>query len=157
MLDRFLILLLTGVALALGACGDDDDDGGGDGGTTKAEFIEKADAICAAGEERSEQIARDGLQNPQNPTGEEILAILEELVPLQRDVIDDVRALETPEGDEDEINDFLDKAEQATDETEQIDDPSQALAMVQAADTPADPFHEANQAAADYGLKDCAE
>ena len=142
MLDRFLILMLAGTALALGACGDDDD-----GGTTKAEFIEKADAICAEGEEQSQQLAREGLQNPQNPTGQEVLDILDKLVPIQRDTIAQVRELEKPEGDEDEIDAIYDAAQAANDKAKA--DPS---LLTQEG---ADPFADANAKARAYGLKAC--
>ena len=150
MLHRAVVPLLA-AALAISACGGDD------GGPSKAEFIEEADAICRESEERSQQIAAAGFRDPQNPTGEEVLAIIEKLLPIQRETIADVRELEMPEDDEDEINSILDRAEAATDEVAAIRDPQQAMAAVQAADTPQDPFYEANQAAADYGFDECSE
>ena len=145
-----LLAAVFAAALALAACGGDD-------APSKSEFIEKADAICRENEERSEEIAREGLRNPENPTGREVLAILDRLVPVQRDAVGEIRDLEKPEGDEDEINEFLGKVDQALDEIEQIDHPRAALAALQANDTPQDPFREANDAAEDYGFDDCAE
>ena len=153
MLDRMLVLVLSGAALALGACGDDDDGGG----TTKAEFIEKADAVCADAEEKTEEIVRASAEDPANPTPPEVLAIVKELIPVQRDTLEQIRELEKPEGDDDEINEFLDKADAATDEVEQIDDPEQAVAAIETSGTPANPYYEASQAAEEYGLKKCAE
>ena len=154
MLNRILLLLATAAALAFAACGDDDDEGGG---TTKAGFIEKADAVCAEAEAKTEDIVRAKAENPAKPTPPEVLAVVKELIPVQRDTLAQIRDLEKPEGDEDQINEFLDKADAATDEVEQIDDPQQAVAAVEASGTRADPFYEANQVAEEYGLQKCAE
>ena len=145
------VVSLLAAALAISACGGDDS------GPSKAEFIEEADAICREGEERSQQIVATGFRDPENPTGEEVLALIQQLLPIQRETIADVRALEMPEDDEDQVNSILDQAEAATDEVAAIRDPQQAIAAVQAADTPQDPFYEANQAAADYGFDECSE
>ena len=152
MLNRILLVLVTAIALGLTACGDDEESG-----PTKAEFIEEADAICREGEEKVEEIARAGFADPSNPTGDEVLAILEEAVPIQRDVIDQVRELDKPEGDEDEIDEFLTLADEATDKVEEIRDPQAAIAAIQAADSPQDPYYEADQAAQEYGLEVCGE
>jgi hypothetical protein len=153
MVKASVVSALT-LAIAFSACGGDD----GGGGPSKAEFIEEADAICAEGSERAEQIAREGFSDPQNPTPEEVLAIVEQLIPLQRETTADVRALDKPEGEEDEINTLLDQADAATDRAEQeIDTPQEAVAVVQASDTPQDPFHEVNQAFAAYGFEACSE
>ncbi len=149
-MSQRIVVPLLAATLAISACG-------GDSGPSKAEFIEEADAICQEGEERSQQIVATGFRDPQNPTGEEVLALIQQLVPLQRETIADVRALEMPEGEEDEINDILDQAEAATDQVAEIRDPQQAVAVVQAGDTPQDPFYEANQAAEEYGFDECSE
>jgi hypothetical protein len=146
---RALLPTLAAVAF-LAACGGDD-------GTSKSDFLEEADAICAEGEERAEQIVSEGFRDPENPTGKEVVALIQDLVPVQRETISDVRELDMPEGEEDEINSILDQAEAATAKAADIRDPQEALAIVQAADTPQDPFYEANQAAAEYGFDECAE
>jgi len=138
------------VALSLASCG-------GDSGPSKAEFIEDADAICREGDQRAEEIAGEAFQDPENPTAGEVLAVLKELIPVQRETIDDVRELEMPDGEEDEINSILDQADAATDEAAEIQDPQEAVAVVQASDTPRDPFYEADKAAQDYGFEDCGE
>ena len=153
MINRTLLLLLSGVVLALAACGGGDDDGG----ATKSEFIEKADAICAESEEKSEQLVRESVADPANPKGSEVLEYIRAAIPIQRDTIEQIRDLEVPEGDEDRIDEFLDKAERATDEAEKVEDPQKALALIEASDTPADPFYEANKVAEDYGLEECSE
>jgi hypothetical protein len=146
---RGLLPTLAAVAL-LAACGGDD-------GPSKDEFIEEADAICAEGETKAEELGRDAFADPQNPTREEVLTLLQEAVPIQRDIIDQVRALEQPADDEDEIDAFLTEAEQATNEVAEIRDPQAAIAFFESTETPNDPFYEADQAAQDYGLKVCGD
>jgi hypothetical protein len=151
MLKRSAVSALM-LAFAFSACGGDD------GGPSKAEFIEDADAICAEASARAEELARQGFSDPQNPTPDEVLAIVEQLIPLQRETTADVRALDKPEDEEDEIDSLLNQADAATDRAEQeIDTPQEAVAVVQASDTPQDPFYEVNQAFAEYGFEDCSE
>ena len=150
MLKRNLVPIAT-AALVFSACG-------GDSGPSKDEFIEEADAVCAEASERNQQIARDGFSNPENPRPEEVLAVVEELIPRQRETIDDVRALEMPEDDEDEINDLLDEADAVTDQVEQeVDTPQEAVAVVQASDTPENPYHEVNRKMEDFGFEECSD
>jgi len=151
MLKPSVVTALT-LAFAFSACGGDD------GGPSKSEFIEDADAICSEASDRAEELARQGFSDPQNPTPEEVLAIVEQLIPLQRETTADMRALDKPEGEEDEIDSLLNQADVATDRAEQeIDTPQEAVAVVQASDTPQDPFYEVNQAFAEYGFEECSE
>jgi hypothetical protein len=143
------------LSLAVAGCGGGDDGGGG--GPSKAEFIEEADAICAAAAEQAEPVIAESLPNPENPSPDQILDAVQAVIPIQRDTVARVAELERPEGDEDEIQEFVDKAEAGLDEAEKIQDPQAAVAVLQAADTPQDPFYEANQAAEQYGFRDCAE
>ena len=143
-----LLPALITSALTLAACGG--------GAPSKAEFIDKADSICAEASERAEQVAVQGFRDPRHPTGREVVAVLHEVVPIEREAIDRVRELEQPE-DATEIDFFLAKADAALDETARIRDPQKAIAALRASDTPRDPFYVANQAARRYGLTDCAE
>jgi hypothetical protein len=138
------------IALALSACGGDD-------GTSKDDFIEEADAICRDGEEKAQELGREAFADPQNPTREEVLALLQDALPIQRDIIAQIRDLEKPEGDEDEIDAFLTEAEQATDQAAEIRDPQAAVAFFQATETPNDPFAEADRLAQEYGLEVCGD
>ena len=150
MLKRNLLPIAT-AALALSACG-------GDSGPSKDAFIEEADAICAEASDRSEETARDEFSNQEDPRPDEVLAAVKKLIPIQRESIADVRALEMPEDDEAEINDLLDQADAALDDAEEeVDTPAEAVAVVQSSDTPEDPFYEVNRAMADYGFEECSE
>ena len=150
MIRRLLLPAVAAVLLLLASCG-------GDSGPSKDEFIEEADAICAEGLEQTQRLVATSFSNPQLPTAEEVLALVQQLVALNRDTVAEVRSLEMPEGDEDEINALLDMADQALDEASTVQDPRQAVAMVQSADTPQDPFYATNQAFARYGFDECSE
>ena len=142
---------LSALALTVGlaACG-------GDSGPSKAEFIQEADAICAAAAERAAPVIAESLPDPQNPTPAQLLDAIRAAIPIQRETIARVADLERPEDDEAEIQDYIDKAEAGLEEAEQIQDPQAAVAALEGADTPQDPFYEANQAAEEYGFDDCA-
>lgn len=138
------------VATAVSSCG-------GDSGPSKAEFIEDADALCAEASRKAEPVIAEHLPDPQNPTPEQILGAVQAAVPIQRETIAKIADLERPEDDEDEIQNYIDKANEGLDEAEQIEDPQAAVSYIQLADTPQDPFYEANQAAEEYGLDDCTK
>ena len=143
------VMPVFAAALALSACG-------GDSGSSKSAFIEEADAICRDAAEQVGPIAEEEFGEGE-PTAEEVLALVERLIPLQRETIADVRALDKPEGEEGVINDLLDQADAAADRAERkIDTPQAAVAAVKAVDTPQDPFYESNQAMAAYGFEDCS-
>jgi hypothetical protein len=153
LLNRILILMLTGIALAFAACGGDDEDSG----PSKSEFIKQADSICADAEKQAEDIARQGFSDPENPKPQEVLDIIQDVIPVQRETLEKIRNLDKPEGDEDQIDEFLNEAEKATDEVAEISDPREAVTALQAEGTPDDPFYDANRAAEEYGLQTCAE
>ena len=154
MLNRTLMLMLAGIVLAFAACGGDDDE---DSGPSKSEFIKQADTICADAEKQAEDIARQGLSNPENPQPQEVLDIVKDLIPVQRETLEKIRNLDKPEGDEDQIDEFLTQAEEATDEVEAIEDPREAVTLFDSQGTPDDPFYEADRSAEEYGLQTCAE
>ena len=166
MLSRITVLVALALAAGLIAagCGDDDDETttaaatttetgatGATGAATgeplaKAEFVEQADQICAAGDKKINAAPGPG-QNPSDEDFEQFTT--ETLVPEIQAQIDGIRALTPPEGDEDEVTAILDAAQDAVDQLEQ--DPG--VILEEGAGN--DPFEEANQLAKDYGLKEC--
>jgi hypothetical protein len=110
--------LMAGVAVALalplGACGDDDEGGSAsasdDAVIARADFIQAADAAC---EKRSEEMTQRAQRvvakysgEPDSPKARR--AVIEEAIaPGFEGEIRDLRALEPPPGDEEEIEAFI--------------------------------------------------
>jgi hypothetical protein len=135
-------LLFLSALFATG-CGGGDDSGSDEPAPTKAAYIVEADAICTAGLEDFEVIVEDLPNDIEAPESQ--AAISDEIVPLYRDQIEQLRALTPPEGDEDTTAAIYDAVEDGVDKVEQ--DPS-ALDEVAT-------FEEANALAIDYGLEVC--
>jgi hypothetical protein len=161
------ITTLLALALALGmiaaGCGDDDDvttsvatttttePGATDTAETlsKEQWIGEADAICEAGDEEIRAAAEELFSGGANPgKAEEEAFVTQTLVPAIQEQIDQLRGLTPPKGDVDEINAFLDSAQQGIDELEQ---------NPRLAGTSRDPLNETTQLAKEYGLQVCAQ
>ena len=125
-------------SLALAACGGGDDDK-----PTKAEYIAKADAVCKTADEKIQADAQKEFGN-QQPTPAQITKYQKEkVIPALEQQSDDLRGLDKPEGDEDELNalyDSLDKAIEGAKTAPTIDDQT---------------FADANKKADAYGFKEC--
>jgi hypothetical protein len=161
------MVLLAAVASVLVAagCGTDDDGGGettaattGPTGVTgatggeplsKKEFIKQADAICAKGDDKIDRQASRTFGN-QEPTEQEIEQFgAATVAPNIQQQIDDLRALTPPNGDEEDVAQILDAAQNGIDEIEQ--DPS----LLNQGSDAGGAFTEANRLAESYGLDDC--
>ena len=145
------VLVVVALALTGAGCGDDDEPagtGGSSGGDalTKEQFLEQGNAICAAG---NAELDAEGATLGTAPTPGEIEDFaLNELVPNVQNQIDELRGLTPPEGDEETVDEILKAAEEGVAAIEQ--NPASAFD-----DGGADPFGQANQLAADYGLVAC--
>lgn len=140
-----LTLLL---ASSLGACG------GGDDGTSKDDFIEQADKLCAETNEEGTKLAQESFEDPTAPTPQEAQNFVQKAVPIQRELLAELRALERPAGDEDEIEAWLDATDEGTDKIEEMGQSAEdSLTLLR---SNVNPLSEANDLAADYGLSDCA-
>jgi hypothetical protein len=138
----FVTLLSVTVLFAAG-CGGDDDSSSDEPAPTKAAYIADADAICEAGQSDFEAIVKDLPNDIEAPESQ--AAISDEIVPLYRDQIEQLRALTPPEGDEEATARIYDAVEEAVDKVEE--DPSALDEVVT--------FEEANTLATDYGLEVC--
>jgi hypothetical protein len=156
MRKTLMVLAAIGAVAAFVAtgCGGDDDDDGTTAATTgegealsKEAFVTAADGVCRQGDQQIEQEAEQQFGGGGEPSAKEQEQFFADTVlPNIQNQIDGIRALTPPEGDEEQVTAILDAAQDAIDESEQ--DPS----VVTGGD---DPFAEANQLAAEYGLTDC--
>ena len=121
------------------------------GGLSKEEFIEAADEICAAADERSQD-----LEPPTNPRA--LSRFVDRAEEITRQLVEDLRELEPPERDEDTIERMIDRIEEAIgylpgiERAARLSDVAaiqQLGARLQAAAS------EANDLARDYGMKRC--
>ncbi len=141
-LALFALALLALFAIG---CGSSDSSDSSAEALSKADYIAQGNAICKAG---NDELAAAAKEIGSNPSKDQIIAYGNDtLIPNLEDQAASLRALGTPEGDEDTVNaiyDALDKGIAAVKA-----DP----AVLVATD---DPFSEANDLAAAYGLSGCA-
>lgn len=136
-----LILLCIGAAIALVAAGC-----GGDDELTKEEFITQADEICTEGEAEltatAEEQFGDLSEPPSQKEQEEFISTT--VADNLQSQLDQIRELEPPGEDADQVNEILDKLQQLIDRSRE--DPAAVLAGEET---------EASQLATDYGLTSC--
>ena len=132
--------LVPAVFLVAGCGGDDDTETSSGDPLSKEEFIAQADEICESGDAEIEQQAID-----LGPTPDADALVTTIIVPGTRDQVEQIRALTPPEGDEEEISEFLDTFDRGLDELE--NDPSILSKAVTIA--------EARRLAAEYGFQSC--
>ena len=158
------VVLVMVVGLVTGACG------GGEETLTKAEYVEQANAICAASnaeieaveEEMGEAIEAQMAEAEEVPSVAEFAQMTSELIsqtiPILEATLTDLRALPMPEGDEDTLTALYNDFEQV------LADLSEQSAVLTTGDEAAiNQFYEVdycgdvNERTAEYGLTVCAE
>ena len=140
------VLIVCLVPLGLVACGDDEDKG-----PSKADYIEKADAICARSDKETDAIFEQAFEDPQKPTPDEAQAALDEALPVVEKDLKELEALEPPKDDK-ETTDAIWTAIDAGVKTlkEASADPNASLVALTS-----EPFAPGDKLAGDYGMKDC--
>jgi hypothetical protein len=148
---RLIAALAAAGAIAAAGCGGDDDDNGSGLDTSdlsKEEWIVQANQICAEGDREAEAKAETffaGASESKPPSEEQIAKFTREVaVPGIQAQIDGIRALGAPEGDEDEVEAFLDAGQEGVDAAKE--DPA---ALEGGA------LDEATTLARQYGLEAC--
>jgi hypothetical protein len=119
-------------------------------GVTKPRYVAEGDQICRDAERSLREAARELAREAEgpDPSGDEIARTAEErVIPIVRERIEDLRALEPPPGDEEEVDEIYDAAEAALARIEE--DPE----LAESAD---EVFKEASRLASAYGFQDCA-
>lgn len=142
--------LLLSLTLAMAGCGGDTEgDNEGDAqpeAISKADFTAQAEEICADG---NAEISAGADALGEDPAQEQIEQFAADvIVPNLQAQHDDLAELGAPEGDEAEVESILDSLQEGIDAVEA--DPS----LITSSD---DPFAEASDLAAEYGLAACAE
>jgi hypothetical protein len=126
---------------------------GGTEGPSKAEYIEKADRVCAAADPKLDAIWRS---QGSKPTPKQTQTALRALVPEERKLLSELRALEAPDNDRDEIDRIYAARQRAVDELETAArTPASAFSYVEAAEDPPG-FQETLRLASVYGMAACS-
>jgi hypothetical protein len=132
------------------ACGEEDESPFTETGVTKPRYVSDGDQICRDAERRLRVVGREVAQDARggDPAADDVARAAEEsVVPIVRDRIADLRALEPPPGDEEEVDRIYDAADEALARIEE--DP-------QLAERADEVFREASRLASEYGFQDCA-
>lgn len=136
---------LIAIALIAG-CGSSSDDG-----LSKSEFVTKANAICKKGNADVEAAANEqfGKSGDKQPSQEELTAFATEtVIPNVQSQVDQIKALDEPSADADQVNAITDSAQADIDKMKA--DPSLVT------DENSDPFAATDKLAKAYGLNVCA-
>jgi len=148
---RLRIFMLAAMLGGLLAACSGEEASGDDERPTRAEFIERADARCAEADAETSE-----LQPPKKPR--EVEPFLNQARTITQDLVDDLRALPTPEGDEQTIDSMLDKVEEALAKLPALLHASEEkdLAAIQAEGQELQVLaQEAQRIASEYGFEVC--
>lgn len=102
--------LLSVTALFAVGCGGNDGSPSDEPAPTKAAYIVKADAICT-----NANSDLDAIDTETADTAESQAAVVEEMVAVSRDMVEQLRSLTPPEGDEEVTAAFFDSYEDFVD------------------------------------------
>lgn len=131
------------IAIILVACGGDP--------LTKEEFITQADAICAAAEE---EIA--DLERPTNP--DQIDDFVERARELTENTLEQLRELEPPEADAEELERMLDAIQRAVDQLPDLAEAAKTndtQAIADASREVQEATETSREIASEYGFEKC--
>jgi len=118
---------------------------------TKAEFLQKGNAICRKGNQQINQAAKKLFPNRRaRPSKAQMTKFATgKIIPSVQSQISGVKALGAPKGDEAKVNAIVTTAQAALDRSKK--DP-----LVLTTNSKRDPFAKANKVAKAYGLTVCA-
>ena len=124
--------------------------GGGSGGSTttaaKAQFLARANAICAKALQDLHAANEQAFGNQQASTSAVAAFVEQTLVPNVQSQVDQLRSLKPPPGDDAAVNKILDAAQADLNAAKQ--DPSKLTSNEPV-------FSESTELASDYGLRAC--
>jgi hypothetical protein len=140
------IAALLAASLAAAGCGSSSDDDA----PTKAQFIKQADAICKKAHDRfGKAFQQDFGSNPQ-PSQAQLNKFAEStLAPGVQGEIDDIRDLESPSADQDQVDAILDAEQKGVDKIK-------ANPAILSPSVKEDPLSKGQHLAKDYGMKECS-
>jgi hypothetical protein len=140
------LLVLAAVMLVGAACGDDDE------GLTKSQYVSKGNAICKTSDDAFNRLFETDF--PSIP--EKVPAFFEKAVPIVEKEVDDMRALDPPEADEETIEAMLALGEKSVTDFEKATKDSEfgVELFTQEGGENSREFHKKAVA---YGMGECGE
>jgi hypothetical protein len=141
-LSLLLPLTLTAVLLMTG-CGSDES---AEAAPSKRQFLERADLICE--EAGKEQLGIATTYMRKHPGAEKADFVEPAAFPPLENEVEELKALDPPDGDEEEVTAFLEELEKDLEAAKK-----EPLSILVAGNNP---FGPANKRAHDYGFVDCA-
>jgi hypothetical protein len=138
--------LAVTLSLGLAACGSSDDDSGNDDALSNSELVSKADAICTDYNQQLVDITDNSKLTNDSSKTEVAAFISDEIVPLYKKQIDELRGLQPNDEDAEAYNEIVDTLSSELKTVE--DDPKASVTME-------DPFAGASKKADEFGLKEC--
>ena len=125
--------------------------GSSDSAPTKAEFVEQANAICEASVNEQRAAFKKAIQESASSSNESAIAnklVTEVMLPANQKQIDELRALEAPNGDEQQIEAILAAMQQGVDAAKE--EPPQKFISTEGT------LEKGRSLAGAYGLKACS-
>jgi hypothetical protein len=139
-MSALALVLALCASLGFAACGGGDDEDK----PTKAEYITQADAICQKGDEEILAEAQKQFGNKQ-PSEADVQTFTREVsIPNIEKQRDQLKDLEKPEGDEDELDALYESLDKSIETAKNTDGPLDESI-----------FADTNKKAQAYGLKEC--
>jgi hypothetical protein len=147
---RKILLSIILVSIGIGAvtasgCGSSDSSDSASA-PTKSQYVKEADAICAKAE--GEQFQLIVAYKKKHPTAEEEEMVKPAAIPPLEEEMSGIKALATPEGDEDQVQAWINAFEASLQKVK--NNPHSILNLRK------NPFEDANKKAAKLGFKTCS-
>jgi len=152
-LRNFLVCLGIAFLVVLSGCGGGDSTtaaGGGDASASNQGFVEQAEAICGRTKKQSLAVIGSYVKSNQGSGKSKAQQVADAIhnafLPLLQKQVDELRALEPPEGKEDQVSAFLDAMEEGVEKAEKTSANAQFGSS----------FQGSGQLARELGIPGCA-
>jgi hypothetical protein len=106
---------VAALALSASACGGDSDASGEDSTLTRAEFIERADAICQQMYTQRDPLEIEAARAAQAGDSARAAEVFENAAEITENRVAELRELPVPPGDEEQVAEILDRAQSTAD------------------------------------------
>ena len=118
---RLSLALLVSGSLLIAGCGGGDDSSSSSGATTEKEWAGEVADVCRKSEAAAKKAATEGQQKGLGQ--QELIAyVLDESIPIQKNLVEDLDAIEAPEDIQDDYDQFVSRLREGLPLFEQLAD-----------------------------------